>query len=165
MKKLTTFLISGLLLFGAAACNSKDVAKTSQAAPDSTQAPAKAPTVDTVKTDQNDAQSQTRRDQLNSDIRAHEQRNNATNGGSDAKRAESALATEVRDKLEANIPNGQITVEATKDGVVTVSGTVPYQAQLSKIEPLSRQIKGVKGVNVKAVVAKPQPKGQNSKTQ
>ncbi len=159
MKKLTTFVISGLLLFGAAACTN-NVAKTSQAAPDNPNAPAKAPDTDTVKNDQKDAQSQTRRDQLNSDIRAHEQRNNATNGGAPVNRNEDALTTEVRDKLEANIPNSQLVVKATKDGAVTVSGTVPYQAQLSKIEPLTRQIKGVKSVSVKTVVAQPVQKGQ-----
>lgn len=162
MKKLTTFLLSGFLLFGAVACGN-NVAKTSSSAPADTKEAAKAPTTDTVKNDQKDAQDKTRRDQLNSDIRAHEQRNNATNGGSDTKRAESALATEVRDKLEANIPNGQITVAATKNGAVTVSGTVPYQAQLSKIEPLTRQIKGVKSVTSKVVVAQPVQKDQNNK--
>jgi hypothetical protein len=43
---------------------------------------------------------------LNSDIRAREQRNNVTGGDGD--RANSNLASEVRSKLEANIPRGKI---------------------------------------------------------
>jgi hypothetical protein len=162
MKKLTSFLISGLLLVGAAACS--NTAKTSGAAPDNTNAPIKPPTAETVKNDQQDAQSITRRNQLNSDIRAREERNNAFNHGKDTNRAEDNVANEVRSKLEANIPNGQLTVAANKDGAVTVTGTVPYQAQIAKIQPLARQIKGVKSVDVKAVVVKPQ-QGQNNKNQ
>jgi osmotically-inducible protein OsmY len=91
-----------------------------------------------------------RRDQLNSDIRANEQRNDATNG--DMNRADGDLSSEVRSKLEANIPNGNLTVDA-KDGAVVVSGTVPTQEQLDKIEPLAKEIKGVMNVNVAAKVA------------
>lgn len=163
MKKLTTLLISGFLLVGAVACN--NTAKTSGAAPDNTNAPVKAPAAETVKNDQQDAQSETRRNQLNSDIRAREQRNNTFNQGKDTNRAEDNLASEVRSKLEANIPNGQLTVAATKDGAVTVTGTVPNQNQIGKIDPLARQIKGVKSVDVKAVVAKPQQQGENNKNQ
>jgi Caspase domain/BON domain len=109
-----------------------------------------APTVQTTEASQKNAQSEARRRQLNEDIRAREQRNNATGG--DTQRG-SDLASEVRSKLEANIPNGQLTVDAAEDGTVTVSGTVNNQYQLAKIEPLSKQIKGVKNVVVKAVVA------------
>jgi hypothetical protein len=78
MKKLMTFVLSGVLLFGAAACS--NAAKTSPEAPDSTQASPEAPEADEVKKDQQDAQSKTRRDQLNSDIRAREQRNDVAGG-------------------------------------------------------------------------------------
>ncbi|MBE9035520.1 BON domain-containing protein [aff. Roholtiella sp. LEGE 12411] len=109
-----------------------------------------APTVQTTEASQKNAQSEARRRQLNEDIRASEQRNNATGG--DIQRG-GHLASEVRSKLEANIPNGQLTVDAAEDGTVTVSGTVNNQDQLAKIELLSKQIKGVKYVVVKAVVA------------
>ncbi|MEH2269033.1 MAG: BON domain-containing protein [Nostoc sp.] len=111
-----------------------------------------APTVQTTEASQKDAQSEVRRRQLNSDIRAREQRNNAT--GRDAL-GDPDLANEVRSKLEANIPNGQIIVDAAEDGTVTVRGTVNNLDELAKIEPLSKQIKGVKFVVVKAVVAPP----------
>ena len=73
-------------------------------------------------------------------------------------RSGSALATEVRDKLEANIPNGHITVDAKKDGTVTVAGTVAEKSQLDKIPTLTKQIKGVKNVVINVTVAQPKAK-------
>ena len=96
---------------------------------------------------QNDAQSETRRNQLNADIRAREQRNNMA--GDPQKRAEGDLASEVRSKLEANIPDGNLTV-AANDAEVIVSGVVSNQEQLDKIKPLAMEIKGVRSVVVKA---------------
>ncbi|MCY7391542.1 MAG: BON domain-containing protein [Leptolyngbyaceae cyanobacterium CAN_BIN12] len=147
MKKIATLVLSSVLLIGTVACNN---AKTSTNAPNSTEKAGEVPTTKTVQNDQNDAASKVRRDQLNSDIRAREQRNNMTGG--DADRAKGDLSSEVRSKLEANIPNGNLTV-AAKDGEVVVSGTVQTQNQLNKIEPLAKQIKGVKSVNVAAKVA------------
>jgi len=151
MKKITILLLSGVLLFGAVACGN---AKTSADAPDSTKDAPATPKAEDVKTDTKDAQSETRRKQLNSDIRASEQRNDALNSGSAADRSDNNLESEVRSKLEANIPGGQLTVKSEK-AMVTVAGTVSKQDQLAKIEPLAKQIKGVKGVTVKATVAAP----------
>ncbi|MGJ5627776.1 BON domain-containing protein [Nostoc sp. CALU 1950] len=150
MQKLTPFLISSLLVFGVAAC--QDSAKTTVTAPAPDEA-AQAPTAATTQAAKEDAQSELRRRQLDADIRAREQRNNVTGGDTD--RAAADLASQVRSKLEANIPNGQLTVNAVEDGTVTVAGTVNNQEQLAKIEPLSKEIKGVKNVVVKAVVAPP----------
>ncbi|MBO3457352.1 BON domain-containing protein [Aetokthonos hydrillicola Thurmond2011] len=147
MKKLTLFFLSSILLLGTFAC--ENTAKTSTNAPDSTQQKPKAVTVNEVKEHQQDAQSQTRRNQLNADIRAHEQRNNTFNNG-DKNRTNAALATEVRDKLEANIPESQLVVEA-RDGVVTVSGSVVHPQNLKKID-LAMQIKGVTKVVNKVTV-------------
>jgi osmotically-inducible protein OsmY len=152
MKKLTIFLLSSVLLFGAAACS--DNAKTSADAPDSTQATPEAPKTESVQKTKQDATDETRRRQLNADIKAREERNNITGG--DTKRADGDLKSEVRSKLEANLPDSQLTVEA-EDGVVVVAGTVLKQEQLAKIEPLAKEIKGVKNVNVKATVAAPKP--------
>lgn len=151
MKKLTPFLIGVLLMFGATAC--QNPAKTSESAPSNTEEQTKAPETETVEENQEDAQSEVRRDQLNSDIRAREERNNATGGDTD--RAQGDLESEVRSKLEANLPKSQLSVEATDEGMVTVAGTVTDTAQLNKIEPLAKEIKGVKEVSVKATVAKP----------
>ncbi|WP_373538144.1 BON domain-containing protein [Microcoleus sp.] len=150
MNKLTPFLLSGILLFGAAACT--DGAKTSADAPNSTTTTENAtspPAAATVQKTQSDATSEIRKNQANSDIRAREQRNNVTGG--DAIRADGDLQSEVRSKLEVNITKGQLTVDA-KDGVVTVAGTVPNEKDLAKIEPLAKEIKGVKMVNVTAKV-------------
>jgi hyperosmotically inducible periplasmic protein len=151
MKSLTSFLISCLLISATVAC--ENPAKTSQTAPNSTEETAQAPNTQVVEASKNDAQSEVRRRQLNSDIRSREQRNNVTGGDTD--RAEGDLKSQVRSKLEANIPDGQLTVNADDKGTVTVSGTVINQKQLEKIEPLSKEIKGVKSVVNKATVAQP----------
>ncbi|OUL23014.1 transporter [Nostoc sp. RF31YmG] len=150
MKKLTLSLLSIGLLLGTIACENN--AKTSSSAPNTVQESPKAPDQKTVQVSQQDAQSQTRRNQLNADIKAHEERNNTFNKGG-TNRSDAALAAEVRDKLEANIPGSQLVVEA-KDGVVTVSGTVAHQQNLNKIE-LAKQIKGVKSVVNKVTYAAP----------
>jgi len=151
MQKLTPVLISCLLVFGVAACD--NASKTSQSAPNNPNEAPQSPNVQTTEASQKDAQSEVRRKQLDADIRAREQRNNATGG--DTQRAEGDLSSEVRSKLEANIPKGQLTVEAADDGTVTVGGTVNNQQELAKIEPLAKEIKGVKIVIVKATVAPP----------
>jgi len=153
MKKLTVFLLSSVLLFGAAACSEQ--AKTTADAPAANEGTVQAPEAEDTQQAKADAQSELRRKQLNADIKANEERNNALNGGSPEDKDDGAVASEVRSKLEANIPNGQLTVEA-EDGAVVVAGTVPEQAQLDKIENLAKEIKGVKTVTVNATVAKPQ---------
>ena len=154
MKKIATVMLSSVLLLGAVACSQGE--KTSADAPNNAnQTTAQSPNTESVKDTQQDAASQVRRDQLNSDIRAREQRNNITGG--DTIRADDDLESEVRSKLEANIQRGQLTVEA-KDGVVTVGGTVQNQQDLAKIDRLAKEIKGVKSVVVNAKIAPAQPK-------
>ena len=97
-----------------------------------------------------DAQDETRKKQLDADIRAREQRNDAM--GNPTKRPDSDLASEVRSKLEANIPKGNLSVES-KDANVVVSGTVPSLNDLDKVQGLAMEIKGVKTVTINAVVA------------
>jgi hyperosmotically inducible periplasmic protein len=152
MKKVAPIAIGILLALGTAAC--ENPAKTSADAPNtaetvSTQAPDTASTTAA----QNDAQSEVRRRQLNNDIRAREERNNVTGGDTD--RATGDLESQVRSKLEANIPNGALAVKADKNGTVTVSGTVGKQEQLAKIATLAKEIKGVTAVDVKATVGEP----------
>jgi hyperosmotically inducible periplasmic protein len=147
MKTFISLLASSVLMIGAVGCD--NVAKTSSDAPgknDQTAATNSQSTQDTKK----DATSDVRKAQIESDIRAKEQRNDMTGGDTD--RANGDLQSEVRGKLEANIPASKLTVDA-KDGVVTVGGTVSTQEQLNKIEPLAKQIKGVSSVMNKAKVA------------
>ncbi len=152
MKKLIPFLISGVLVVGAVGCQS--TSKTSADAPNNptTNESPKASDANSTKATQDDAQSQIRKNQLNNDIRAREQRNNAANGGSAANRDEGDLQSEVRSKLEANIPGSKLAVQA-KNGAVIISGTVPNQADKGKVQSLATQIKGVKSVVDKTSVA------------
>ena len=124
-------------------------AKTTANAPDSTNTNGEISTEEQSDNTQDDAESQTRRRQLNQDIRAREQRNNMV--GDPQERAEADLASEVRSKLEANIPRGKLTVVAN-NAEVTVSGMVSNQEQLDKIQPLAMEIKGVRSVVVRAVI-------------
>ena len=149
MKKLTTVLLTSLLVFGTAACSNID--KTSADAPSQPGVTNDAPTKTEAQQDLGDAQGQTRRKQLDEDIQAREQRNDIFNNGSANKRSDSDLASEVRDKLEANLPASELTIE-TQQGIVNIGGTVPTQEQLARIKPLTEQIKGVRGVEVEASV-------------
>ncbi|MEM6755060.1 MAG: BON domain-containing protein [Cyanobacteria bacterium P01_C01_bin.38] len=149
MKKLTTLVLSSILLFGAAACET-DTAKTSSDAPDSVgESVEEASKVEETLEDSN---SKIRQDQLNSDIRAREQRNDIV--GDQTDRADSDLASEVRSKLEANIPRAKLVVEA-EDGVVSIGGTVPDQKEYKTVEPLAKQILGVKSVKTDIKVVPP----------
>lgn len=140
-------LLSCLLVATISACSTT---KTATDAPSSTETNGKVPVAENAQSTQDDAQSDVRKKQLEADIRAREQRNKIA--GDPEKRTEADLASQVRSKLEANIPDGKLTVEA-KNADLTISGVVKTQAQLDKIEPLAKQIKGVKSVKVKAVMA------------
>jgi len=149
MKNLLGLIIGGFLVMGTVSC-SEPPSRTSADAPDSTKENVNAPTKEAAQTTQGDATSDTRKRQIESDIRAREERSQVTGG--DADRADADLESEVRGKLEANLPASQLTVDAKK-GDVTVVGTVPTQEQLSKIPTLAQEIKGVKSVKVNAKVA------------
>lgn len=144
LSSVKMLLTSILLMASISACST---AKTAADAPSSTDTNGVVSTTENAKPTQDDAQSDTRKKQLDSDIRAREQRNNM--GGNPEKRADADLASEVRSKLEANIPVGKLAVSA-KDAAITVSGVVKNQDQLNKIKPLAMEIKGVKSVTVKA---------------
>ncbi|MGB3651825.1 MAG: BON domain-containing protein [Rivularia sp. (in: cyanobacteria)] len=149
MKKLATLLLGSILLFSAAACDN-NTAKTSADAPDSVNGSVEQP--GTVEETREDAASEIRQDQLNADIRAREQRNDIA--GDQTERADADLASEVRSKLEANIPRAKLIVEA-KDGAVTIAGTVPDQKEYETVEPLAKEILGVKSVKTDVKVVPP----------
>ena len=147
MKKFIPLLIGSALIIGTVGCTS---ASTNTNAPDAATQSTQTPDKQTAKEAQGDAMSDTRKDQLNSDIRSREQRNDV--GGAQTVRADGDLESEIRSKLEANLPASQLTVDA-KDGVVTITGTVPTAEQLSKVKPLAMEIKGSKSVVDKTTVA------------
>lgn len=153
MKKIAFLLLGGVLALSVAACGP---AKTSSEAPNSTAQSDPNMAKTTAQSNQDDATNETRRKQLNSDIRAGEERNKVA--GDQSVKTNNDLQSQVRSKLEANLPASALAVEA-KEGAVTVTGTVINQAQLGKIESLAKEIKGVKSVNIKATVntaAKPE---------
>ena len=146
MNKLITLLLGSTLLFGAVAC---DVARTSGDAPDSVE---ESPVVEDameVEETLEDANSEIRQEQLSSDIRAREQRNDVF--GEQEVRADSDLESEIRAKLEANIPRSKLTVEA-EDGNVAIVGTVPSQKEYDTIKPLAQEITGVNNVKMEVEV-------------
>ncbi|MGL4881508.1 MAG: BON domain-containing protein, partial [Waterburya sp.] len=127
MNKLIITLLGTTLLFGAVGC---DTARTSGDASTSVEKGEKVENATQVKETKEDASGELRRKQLNADIRAREQRNDVM--GDQEKRADSDLESEIRSKLEANIPRSKLTVDA-KDGNVKIVGTVPSQNEYDKI--------------------------------
>ena len=154
MKKLTGFLLGTAVLMGAVGC---DVARTSADAP--TDVDVEEGTVENpaemvedpteVEETLEDATSEIRQDQLSSDIRAREQRNDVL--GEQEVRADSDLESEIRAKLEANIPRAKLTVDA-EDGNVAIVGTVPSEKEYESILPLAQEITGVNEVNMEVEV-------------
>ena len=143
MNKLAIFLLGSTLLFGAVGC---DVARTSADAPDSADEVVEDPAQ--VEETLEDANSEVRQDQLSSDIRAREQRNDIA--GDQEVRDDSDLESEIRAKLEANIPRSKLTIDA-ENGDVVIIGTVPGEKEYSTIEPLAKEITGVNSVNIEQV--------------
>ena len=146
MKKLAGILLGSTLLFGAVAC---DTARTSVEAPDSVEDGAVVEDPGKVEETLEDATSEVRQDQLASDIRAREQRNDVL--GDQEVRADSDLESEIRAKLEANIPRGKLTVDA-EDGNVKIVGTVPSEKEKETIMPLAQEITGVNEVTTEVEV-------------
>ena len=145
-------LISALCAISLITSGCQEVAKTNSDAPDSTATQVvETPSTTAAKSSQDDATSKVRRDQLNSDIRAREQRNDTTNKREATNRSDTDLASEVRSKLEANLPASALAVTA-KNGALNVTGTVPTQAQYDRIDKLAKEIKGVGAVTMKVAV-------------
>jgi hyperosmotically inducible periplasmic protein len=150
MKKLTPFLLGSLLLFGVAACN--DVAKTSADAPNSTERVGNVPDADSAQTTQRDANRDVRDAQIQADERVRQQRNQAA--GNDAEIADGDVESLVRNRLEKQLPSGNLAVDS-EEGVVTISGTVTSKADLDRIDEIAQEVQGVKSVKVNATVAQP----------
>jgi len=145
MKKLTGFLLGSALLFGAVGC---DVARTSSDAPTDIEEGV-VENAGEVEETLEDATGDVRQEQLSSDIRAREQRNDVL--GDEGVRDDSDLESEIRAKLEANIPRAKLTVDA-EDGNVAIVGTVPSEKEYESILPLAQEITGVNEVNVEVEV-------------
>lgn len=145
--KLATILLGATLLVGATAC---DVARTSGDAPTSIDGEVEEP--QQVSETLEDADSEIRQEQLDSDIRAREERNDLF--GEQQERTDADLESEVRAKLEANIPRSKLTIDA-EDGIVTIAGVVPSQREYDTIRPLAEEILGVDQVNMDVEIVPP----------
>ncbi|BAZ03429.1 BON domain-containing protein [Calothrix sp. NIES-3974] len=153
MKKSIILIFSSFLFLGLAGC---DTFRTATNAPDRVTDEVQAPTAQEAQDAQADATSETRRRQLDADIQAREERNNLLNDGAATNRSDSDLASQVRSKLEANLPASALVVES-ENGNVTISGTVPTQQQYERIPNLAKEIKGVNNVTLNVAVAPAQP--------
>lgn len=157
MNKLTAFVLSSVILFGASGCS--EVAKTSPNAPDSLSELPQPLTLDAALRNETDATDPMRRAQANSDIRAREQRYNLFKEGEVV--SDDNIKSKVRSKLEVNLQTAQLAVDS-QNGIVTVAGAVQNEYHLNKIAPLAQEIRGVKDVVVKAVVSSALPSDTNN---
>ncbi len=135
MKKLIPFLVSGILVVGIFGC--QDATKTGSETSGTNNEAVKPAKDATQKTE------------------------TATKGTPDKIKTAAAGATGnakslILSKLEQTIPGSKLEVE-NKDGAVVIKGTVPTEADLKKIAPLVKQLKGVKSVKVEAKVASAKP--------
>ncbi|MBD2606113.1 BON domain-containing protein [Scytonema hofmannii FACHB-248] len=138
MKKLIPFLVSGILLVGTIGC--QEATKTGSET--QTGAPAKEASQTTGDAMKGDAM---KGDAMKGDA----MKGDAMKGGADTKSL-------VNSKLTEKIPGSKLAAE-DKDGVVTVTGTVPSEADIKKIEPAVKEVKGVKSVKVEATVGTAKP--------
>lgn len=151
MKKIFSILLGSALLFGAVAC--ADGAQTSGNAPSDTEEVG-----GELQTEENveDATSETRQAQIESDERAREDRQEVFGEEADAEVSDDDIESLVRNSLETKLPTSQLLVES-EEGVVTVAGQVASTEDLEQIETLAKEVRGVKSVEVKAQVASPAP--------
>ena len=153
MKMITDLLLTTLLAGATAIIGYTNyyetVAKTSITAPNSVESKGKLLTNYAGLKNRLDATSNIRKAQTNADIRAREQRYRFFSWGQP--RSDRDLQSEVRSKLEINLPSASLAVQSHR-GVLTVAGMVETNSQLEQIATLAREINGVSEVEVRATV-------------
>ena len=140
MKKLIPFVVSGILLIGTIGCQEATKTGSETGTTNEATTPAKEASQKTDGTMKNDGAMKNDSAMKNGD---------AMKGGTDTKSL-------VNSKLTEKIPGSKLAAQ-DKDGVVTVTGTVPSQADIKKIEPAVKEVKGVKSVKVEAKVGSAKP--------
>jgi hyperosmotically inducible protein len=150
MKKLIPILVSGILVVGIFGC--QDATKTGSETPGTTNEAVKPAKEATQKTDTAakggaEAEKTTKTTAKGTAETAKQAPANAAAG---------TTKSSILSKLEASIPGSKLVVE-DQAGAVTVKGTVPTEADVKKIEPLVKPIKGVKSVKVEAKAAPKKP--------
>ncbi|MBZ8182319.1 BON domain-containing protein [Oscillatoria salina] len=148
MNKLTSFLLSFAVLFVSVACS--DVAKTSSDAPNNPNETVTEP--ENIEETAEDANTEVRQKQIESDTRARDERNEALGDGE--VKDDDDLASQVRSELETSIPGSKLSVKV-EDSLVTIFGTVPEQQDYESIEPLAKEVEGVKTVKLDVQVVPP----------
>ncbi|MDY6784339.1 MAG: BON domain-containing protein [Cyanobacteriota bacterium] len=144
MKKIFLYLLTSAFLLGSVACGT---ARTSNEAPDEAGDTGSELSAENAQENAEDATSDIRQDQIESDNRAIEQRNEVA--GDPTELADNDVSSLVRNKLEEAFPTSQLVVES-EDGAVTVDGKVATAEDVEKIEPLVKEVQGVKSVVVTA---------------
>lgn len=142
MKKFIPLLISGILVTGAVGCG-EEAANTGSENPGATNEALQPSAREASETEGlNQPLSQPGAETAPTDP-------TAATEGTDVDKSE--LSKEVSKKLKENLPASNLEVKE-QEGVVTVGGTVSSQEELQQVEPLTKGVKGVKGVNVEANV-------------
>ncbi len=155
MKKLIPFLVSGILLVGTIGC--QEATKTGSETNGTTNEAAQAPAKEASQKTETAAKTATDNTKTAATGAAKKIETGAKTATDKAKTAATGAATDntkssVKSKLAEKIPGSKLEAE-DKDGVVTIKGTVPSEADLKKIEPAVKEINGVKSVKVEAKVA------------
>ena len=154
MKKFIPLLISGILVTGAVGCG-EESAKTGSENPGATN--------EALQPSAREASETEGLNQPLSQPGAETAPTDPTAAVPSADADKSELSKEVSKKLKENLPTSNLEVVKEEEGVVTVGGTVSSQEELQQVEPLTKGVKGVKGVNVEANIegAAPAPEGAN----
>ncbi|MDZ8052770.1 MAG: BON domain-containing protein [Aulosira sp. ZfuVER01] len=153
MKKLIPLLVSGILVVGAVGCQdatktSSDTSTTNEVSKTAKEASQKTATGAKNATETGKTAVKETGDKTKTAVKeAAANTKTAVKGA-----AESTSKSLILSKLSEKIPGSKLVVE-DKDGVVTVTGTVPTEADLKKIVPLVKEQKGVKSVKVEAKAA------------
>ena len=150
MNKLMPILLGGVILFGAAAC---DDAKTSDEASYSIDQKDEELVTLRPEGNQGDAMLQGTQQEIEANLGTTQEQNQAL-GNLENFDEDQQLASLVLNNLATNLPNSQLEVEAA-EGIVTISGKVSSDDQLSQIAPLAIQVEGVQSVDVQATVKEP----------
>lgn len=152
MKIITNSVLSALLIGGIGIIGYSNyyepVAKTSPDAPNTVDSNGKKLSSMTILKNKLDATSNIRKAQANADIRAREQRHRYFTPNKP--RNDRDLQSEVRSKLEMNLPTSSLAVQSDK-GIITVAGMLETANSLNRIHTLAQEINGVKGVEVRAI--------------
>ncbi|BAZ01840.1 transport-associated protein [Tolypothrix tenuis PCC 7101] len=175
MKKLIPLLVSSILVIGSFGCQdatknasetptTNEATKTAKEASANTKTTAKeaaANTKTTAKSTTETSKTPAKEAAANTKTTAKSTTETSKTPAKEAAANTKTTATEtatkslILSKLTEKIPGSKLAVE-DKDGVVTVTGTVPTTADIKKIEPLVKEQKGVKSVKVEAKAAKAQ---------